>query len=55
MAKKYIKWVAGISILLFFLLFMLSLFFAALIGGDGIQFGDKVAVVAIEGVITDPD
>src|SRR3989344_4740910 len=55
MAKKYIKWVAGISVLLFFLLFMLSLFFAALIGGDGIQFGDKVAVVAIEGVITDPD
>lgn len=55
MVKKYIKWVAGISILLFFLLFMFSLFFAALIGGDGIQFGDKVAVVAIEGVITDPD
>ncbi|MBI3399291.1 MAG: signal peptide peptidase SppA [Deltaproteobacteria bacterium] len=53
MAKKHIKIAAGIAIVFFLFFFALFLFFAAFLGGDGLPFGDKVAVVEIEGIITE--
>ncbi|MEK6599777.1 MAG: signal peptide peptidase SppA [Deltaproteobacteria bacterium] len=52
MRKKYIKWVLGIAGLFFFLFFI---FFIVLLSGGGLPFGDKVAVVEVEGIITEPE
>ncbi|MEK7841272.1 MAG: signal peptide peptidase SppA [Deltaproteobacteria bacterium] len=52
MGKKYIKWVLGIAGLFFFLFFI---FFIVLLSGGGLPFGDKVAVVEVEGIITEPE
>lgn len=48
MRKKYIKWVLGISGLFFFI------FFIVLLGND-LSFGDKIAVVEVEGIITESE
>ena len=53
MVKKHLKLVLSIAGLFFIFFFGLLLLFTALIGGDGLSFGDKVAVVEIEGVITE--
>lgn len=55
MGKKYIKWILGIAGIFFLLFFIFSLFLAVLMGGGGLSFGDKIAVVEVEGVITEPD
>ena len=52
MRKKYIKWVLGIAGFFFFLFFI---FFIVLLIGGGLPFGDKVAVVEVEGIITEPE
>ena len=52
MRKKYIKWVLGIAGFFFFLFFI---FFIVLLSGGGLPFGDKVAVVEVEGIITEPE
>lgn len=52
MGKKYIKWVLGIAGLFFFLFFI---FFIVLLSGNGLSFGDKVAVVEVDGIITEPE
>lgn len=54
MGKKHIKWVLGIAGLFFFI-FFIFFFVILLIGGDGLPFGDKVAVVEVEGIITEPE
>lgn len=48
MRKKYIKWVLGISGLFFFI------FFIVLLGND-LSFGDKIAVVEVDGIITESE
>src|SRR3989338_1477800 len=48
MRKKYIKWFLGISGLFFFIFFLILL-------GNDLSFGDKVAVVEVEGIITEPE
>ena len=48
MRKKYIKWVLGISGLFFFI------FFLVLLGND-LSFGDKIAVVEVDGIITESE
>ncbi|OGP09000.1 MAG: hypothetical protein A3G39_04930 [Deltaproteobacteria bacterium RIFCSPLOWO2_12_FULL_43_16] len=53
MAKKHIKLVIGIAGLFFLFFFMLLLFFTVILGGNSLPFGDKVAVVEIEGIITE--
>ncbi len=53
MGKKHIKWVLGIAGL-FFLVFFIF-FFVIFLSGDGLPFGDKVAVVEVEGIITEPE
>lgn len=53
MVKKHLKLVLSIAGLFFIFFSGLLLLFTALIGGDGLSFGDKVAVVEIEGVITE--
>ena len=52
MGKKYIKWVLGIAGLFFILFFIL--FFAIALSSGGLSFGDKVAVVEVDGIITEP-
>lgn len=53
MGKKHIKWVLGIAGLFFVVFFIF--FFVILLGGEGLPFGDKVAVVEVEGIITEPE
>lgn len=48
MRKKYIKWVLGIAGLFFFV------FFIVLLGND-LSFGDKIAVVEVDGIITESE
>lgn len=48
MRKKYIKWVLGIAGLFFFI------FFIVLLGND-LSFGDKIAVVEVDGIITESE
>lgn len=55
MGKKYIKWVLGIAGIVFLLFLILSLCLSALMSGSNLSFGDKVAVVEVTGVITEPD
>ena len=52
MGKKYIKWVLGIAGLFCILFFIL--FFAIVLSSGGLPFGDKVAVVEVDGIITEP-
>ncbi|MBI3755508.1 MAG: signal peptide peptidase SppA [Deltaproteobacteria bacterium] len=53
MGAKHIKWVLGIAGLFFFVFFIF--FFVILLGGEGLPFGDKVAVVEVDGIITEPE
>lgn len=55
MGKKHIKLVLSIAGLFFLIFIIFSMLLAAVIGGDSMQFGDKVAVIEVEGIITDPD
>lgn len=48
MRKKYIKWVLGIAGIFFFI------FFIVLLGND-LSFGDKIAVVEVDGIITESE
>ncbi|MBI5328195.1 MAG: signal peptide peptidase SppA [Deltaproteobacteria bacterium] len=55
MSKKYLKWVFGIAGLLFFFFIISFLFLAAMPGHNSLSFSDKVAVVEVDGIITEPD
>lgn len=55
MGKKYLKLVLGLAGLFFVFFVILFLALAAILDGDGLPFGDKVAVVEIDGIITEPD
>jgi protease-4 len=55
MGKKYLKLVLGIAGLLFGLFITSFLFLAVILGGNGLPFGDKVAVIEVDGIITEPD
>src|SRR3990172_4934268 len=55
MGKKHLKLVLGLTGLFFLLFIILFLAFAAIFGGDGLPFGDKVAIVEVDGIITEPD
>src|SRR3989344_2722092 len=55
MGKKQLKLVLGIAGLFFFLFIIFFVAIAAILGGDGLPFGDKVAIVEVDGIITEPD
>lgn len=55
MGKKQLKLVLGIAGLFFFLFIIFFVALAAILGGDGLPFGDKVAIVEVDGIITEPD
>src|SRR3990167_4710392 len=55
MWKKHLKLVLGLAGLFFFLFIIFFVAIAAILSGDGLPFGDKVAVVEVDGIITEPD